>query len=327
MWPTGEDPAYGTFVASQTRSMSELGVSVRVHFTRGYRSRRAFARTALRMLTSNLGDQEFDLIHAHGGYPGALALLARRTPVLTSFVGYDLLGEPGFGWHVSLKSRLESAVFRQLSRFSDRTITKSREMERALPSSARPRNVVLPNGVDRSVFCPHPREHARRQLGWPQDEPVALFVGDPDVGRKRFDLASGAVELARRDFPDLRLRVCTRVGPREVPVWMSAADVLILTSNVEGSPNVIKEAMACDLPIVSSDCGDVREIVEGTRHCHVTSQDPAMLAAALGKVLSAAGARSDGRRRTSHLGLGAVAERLGDLYLETARSHGGSRRR
>lgn len=317
MWPTDGHPAYGVFVASQTRSVSELGVSVRVHFVNGHRTRRAFARSALRILRLNLRPQDYDLIHAHGGYPAALALLQRRIPVLASFVGYDLLGEPELDWRMSRKSRIESALFRQLARFCDRTITKSAEMQRALPFAVRGKNTVLPNGVDRSLFRPYPQKLARRELGWPEDELVVLFVGDPAWGRKRFDLASTAVELTQREFPRLRLRVCAHVQQSKVPLWMNAADALILASNVEGSPNAVKEAMACNLPIVSVDAGDVREVVEGTRHCHVTPQDPDALAAGLCDVMSAVPARSDGRGRSAQLALDAIALRLLCVYAET----------
>jgi len=315
MWPTADHPAFGTFVASQTRSAAEAGVAVRVHFITGYRSRRAFMRSSLRMLELNFAPRRFDLIHAHGGYSGAVALLQRRIPVLTSYVGYDLLGEPGFDWKMSPKSRIEAAVFRQLARFFDGTITKSAEMERALPRRARSRNTILPNGVDRQLFRPCPRGQARKQLGWPDEEPVVMFVGDPAWGRKRFDLAATAVESARDEFPDLQLRVCTRVPQKQVPVWMNAADVLILTSNVEGSPNVVKEAMACNLPVVSVDAGDARDIIDGARHCHIVPRDPAALASALCEVLRCSPCRSDGRSRTSHLSLGAIRDRLLATYV------------
>ncbi|MBV9004638.1 MAG: glycosyltransferase [Solirubrobacterales bacterium] len=190
------------------------------------------------------------------------------------------------------------------------------EMEGALPMSVRGRNHVLPHGVDRSLFRPFPQSTARQQLGWSPDERVVLFVGeDPN---KRCDLATEAVEIARSEFPALRLAPCTHVPHREVPVWMNAADILVLTSNVEGSPNVVKEAMACNLPIVSVDVGDVRNVVEGTRNCRIMAQDPKALAEGFCDVLRAVPARSDGRSRTDYLGLDAIAARLLEIYRSTA---------
>jgi teichuronic acid biosynthesis glycosyltransferase TuaC len=101
-----------------------------------------------------------------------------------------------------------------------------------------------------------------------------------------------------------------------MPVWMNAADVMIMSSRAEGSPNVVKEAMACDLPIVAAEVGDVAEVIGGTRHCHLHHWDPA--AAEMGEsiveVVRAIPERSNGRDRTEHLGLEAVALRLREVY-------------
>lgn len=317
MWPTEVHPTYGVWIERQMRSLAEHDISLRVHFIKGYRTRWTYLRSALRVLCLNLESERYDLLHAQSGYSGSLALLQRRLPVLTSFMGScDLLGDPGPDRRVPVKSRVETALFRQLARFSDRTITMSTEMERALPESVRPRNRVLPHGVDRSVFRPLPQADARRRLGWPSGERVALFVGNTE--NKRLDLAMKAVELARSEFPALQLRRCADVPPHEVPLWMNAADALIVTSNVEGSPNMVKEAMACNLPIVSVDVGDVRDVVEGTRNCRVTARDPEALAAGLREVVRSAPCRSDGRSRIEHLDLQVIAERMVEIYHETA---------
>ncbi len=316
LWPTEAHASYGVWVESHVRAMAEQGISVRVHFINGHDSRRAYARSALRMLRMNFEPRQYDLVHAQSGFSGALALLQRRVPVLTTFMGScDLLGDPGLDWQVPLKSRVETAIFRQLARWFDRTITMSAEMERALPASVRTRNSVVPHGVDRSLFRPRPQAAAREQLGWSAQARVVLFVGHTE--NKRFDLALSVVEIARADFPDLQLKQCAHVPQREVPMWMNAADVLIVTSNVEGSPNMVKEAMACELPIVSVDVGDVREVVEGTRNCRIAARDPQALGAALCEVLRAAPERSDGRNRSGHLALPVVAERLIGVCRQT----------
>ncbi len=143
-----------------------------------------------------------------------------------------------------------------------------------------------------------------------------LFAADPSRAVKRFDLALQAMEHAKKHVPDARLAVCKVIAPDEVPFWMNAADVLILTSGSEGSPNVVKEAMACDLPVVAVDVGDVREVVDGTRHCHVCEADPRVLGEALAAVIDALPVRSDGRGRTADLDLTTVARRLHRVYEE-----------
>src|SRR5207245_4840997 len=118
--------------------------------------------------------------------------------------------------------------FRQLARVVPATITKSARMEELLPRATRSRNTVLPNGVDRSLFRPLPRDEARQRLGWPEDEVVVLFAGNPSFARKRLELARQACALAAEEIEKLRYRVCARLEHAAVPDWMNAADVLLL---------------------------------------------------------------------------------------------------
>jgi teichuronic acid biosynthesis glycosyltransferase TuaC len=105
----------------------------------------------------------------------------------------------------------------------------------------------------------------------------------------------------------------------EMVLWMNASDALILTSRGEGSPNVVKEAMFCNLPIVTVDVGDVREIIGAARHCHICPPDPGSLAHGLTSVLRALPERSDGRERSDWIEGAIVAGRLIELYQEARR--------
>jgi glycosyltransferase involved in cell wall biosynthesis len=320
MWPSSERPFFGTFVASQMASVSDFGVDVIVVFVDGEKSRRAYARAAFRLMKLNFTRDRFDLVHAHTGHCGVLACLQRRYPVLISYVGYDLYGKPKRGGGITIKSRLEALLFRQLGWLATATITKSAELESRLPEKLRRRNAVLPNGVDRSLFRPIRRDEARRILKWPHDELTVLFVANPSVARKRFELAQQAVALASAEVERVRLRVCSAIPHQLVHVWMSAADVLILTSVAEGSPNVVKEALACDLPVVAVAIGDVAGVVRRVRGCKVVPHDAGAgeIARALTEVCRAYPERCDGRAQTSHLSADAIAMRLVALYREVA---------
>jgi teichuronic acid biosynthesis glycosyltransferase TuaC len=322
MWPSAERPSFGVFVANQVSSVLKAGVEVEVYFINGRARRTAYARAALRMLTLNFGPRRWDLVHAHTGHCGALALLQRRYPTLISYVGYDVYGKPTRSGRATFKSRLEALLFRRLARFADGTITKSTAMEDLLPRAARGRNAVLPNGVDRSLFRPVDRDTVRRRLGWPETDVTVLFAGDPDVPRKRFEMAQEACSMASEHLKRLKLRVCSGVAHVDVPLWMNAADALLLTSVAEGSPNVVKEALACNLPVVATDVGDVAELLRDVRLSRIVAAraDSRTIAEALVEVLRMAPQRSDGRRRTQHLAAENVAERLISLYVAISRS-------
>lgn len=296
-------------VVRQVESLEQAGVRAEViAITGGIRS---YVGAAWSVIALNLGRRRADVLHAHTGHSGLLACLQFRYPVVLSYVGYDL--DTPAEDREGLRTQFERRVFRSLSVLFAASIAKSERGARHLPRLGRSRNAVIPNGVDLALFTPLPRGEARRRLGW-GEEPTVLFAADPGRFTKRFELAEGAVDIARKRLADLRLAVANGIPPSEMPVWMSAADVLILTSRGEGSPNVVKEAMACDLPIVSLDVGDVRQIVAGTRHCHICPDDPELLANALVEVVSALPERSDGRERSDAMDERVIAARIVGVY-------------
>jgi glycosyltransferase involved in cell wall biosynthesis len=305
-------------------SLSAVGVEVEVVPIYGagtpLRSLLAYLRAALKMLAVNFRRQPPDLIHAHTGHCGLLACLQLRAPVVISYVGYDLdiTADRPDDW----RTRLVRRFFQQLSRLVAGTIAKSERGRSRLPEVTQTRNSVIPNGVDRALFAPLDRAEARARLGLHEDErPWALFPSDPGRYNKRFELAEAAVKAAKRAIPDLELKIAYPVAPELMPVWMNAADVMLMSSRAEGSPNIVKEAMACDLPVVGVVVGDVPEIIDGTRHCHVCDPDPEPMAGAIAEVVTALPERSDGRARSDHLGLEAIALRVRDVY-ERARRRG-----
>jgi teichuronic acid biosynthesis glycosyltransferase TuaC len=213
--------------------------------------------------------------------------------------------------------RLRRGILRVQSLLLTATLTKSREMEGALPASVAARNAVVPNGVDRGHFTPLDRDEARDRLGWNSSERVVLFAADPAVERKRFWLAQAACNAAAEEVGEIRLHVATGVDPAEMPILMSAADCLLLTSSIEGSPNVVKEALMCDLPVVSTPVGDVDELLQGVEPSWIREAEPEALAGALVDCLVDP-RRSNGRHASAWLGSDAIAERVLALYAELA---------
>jgi glycosyltransferase involved in cell wall biosynthesis len=280
LWPSAARPWYGTFVKTQADSLRALGVEIDVLPIRGDETRAAYLSAAIEMARGRAG-RGYDVIHAHYGHSGVVARLQLRAPLVLSYCGDDVLGTRTETGSLTVRSRIEAAVFRQLARSCAATITKSAQMEGRLPASCRSRNHIIPSGVDLDRFKPVPRADARRTLGWSDDPVVVLFAADPAVAAKNFPLAQAAADRARADLPELELRVVAGVAPTEMPTVMSAADALLLTSRSEGSPNVVKEAMAAELPVVATRVGDVPERLDGVAGCFAGPADPARLGEAL----------------------------------------------
>jgi teichuronic acid biosynthesis glycosyltransferase TuaC len=312
MWPDALRPHYGTFIHTQAQSLESLGIAVDVVSIRGYASSRAYP-AARRHIASARAHTHYDLVHIHTGHAAAVGLLGKRGPTVISYVGGDLLGNPGESGAITAKSRIEASVFRQLAGLSNRTITKSQEMEQALPRRLRSRNQVVPNGVNLDAFEPRPRAEARSALGWDQEEPVALFLGDPSDPRKNVALAQAAMSEVQKRVPNARLHIGWGSRPIDIPSLMWASDALAFTSRSEGSPNVVKEAMAAGLPIVATPVGDVPERLQGVDGCFVVALDAGAFADALCQAL-AFGRAPGAREAVAPLSLMRIADQIATLY-------------
>ena len=161
----------------------------------------------------------------------------------------------------------------------DAVIVKSPEMAEIIaPVPAH----VVPNGVDLDQFQPQDREAVARSLGWPNDCHYVLFPGNPGDPRKGYSLAKTVIELAApRVSERLELVALRKVDPELVPVYMNACNAMLMVSLLEGSPNVVKEAMACNLPIVSVPVGDVEILLADVPGTVVCPRDANALADAL----------------------------------------------
>jgi teichuronic acid biosynthesis glycosyltransferase TuaC len=314
LWPDETKPHHGSFVYSQARSLWKLGLDVDVLYLRGLLGKRGYF-TTLRAVRATVADPRYRLLHAHSGHAGAVAVATRvrRRPLIISYLGDDLLKTPNRRGH-TLRSTVEVAAFRRLPYFAAATITKSAEMGRALSPSLRARNFVFPNGVDTDMFSPRSQVESRETLNWPPEGKVALFVGDPDNFRKRADLAQEAMRLVRVKAPDARLEIAAGVKPEMVPIFMNAADCLVFPSRSEGSPNTVKEAMASELPIVATEVGDVRELLDGVDGCFIRQPTPDAFADAILETFRL-GRAPAARVAVERLALDTVAGRLRDIYL------------
>lgn len=314
LWPTSNDRGYGGFVQAQMESLRPLGVDYDLVFINGRESRWNYLR-AISEMRRRLRAGNYDLIHAHFGLSGWVARCQRSVPVVVSFMGDDVLGRFTRGGRLTLYGRCLQASSFVLARLVSRVIVKSHEMASKLRlSSAR----VIPNGVDLDLFRPLDRDEARKQLGLDLAKRLVLFPYDPAVIGKRYDLVEAAVARGRESIPELEILKVSRVPLSRMPLYMNAADVLVLASLTEGSPNAVKEAMAVNLPVVSVDVGDVAELIGPTEGCYLAPRDVESLASRIVGVCRA-GTRTQGRDWIARLSMPAVARQIVEVYAGMAR--------
>lgn len=311
LWPTEKDPGYGSFVRAQMESLRPLGVEFETLFINGCASRWNYFR-AVGQMRRRLRAGRYDLIHAHFGLSGWVARCQKRLPVVVSFMGDDVLGRPRRDGSITLYGRLLRSSSRFLARRVRAVIVKSEEMKSRLRLDSAQ---VIPNGVDLDLFEPRPQRQARQELGLDFEKKFVLFPYDPAEPRKRFDLIEAAVARARQSVPELEILHARGVPHDRMPFYMNAADVFVLASMLEGSPNALKEAMAVNLPVITVDVGDARELIAGVEGCHLVARDAAAIAEKIVEVCrSGASARSRGA--IARLSMGSVARRIVDVYAQ-----------
>lgn len=239
---------------------------------------------------------DFDVVHANYGLTAPFALAQPTRPAILTLWGSDVFGRYG---------RVSTACARRF----DAVVVMSGEMAERVDDAAH----VIPHGVDTELFSPRDPEAAKAAVGWDPTVEHVLFPYDPSRAVKNYPRARSVVARVAAEFETpVRLHAVHGVPHERVPVYMNAADALLLTSAHEGSPNAVKEALACNLPVVAVDVGDVGELLDGVRNCRTCRSD-AELVEALTAVLDS-GSRSDGRSRIDAYSLERMAEDLLGVY-------------
>ncbi|MFN8060898.1 MAG: glycosyltransferase [Vicinamibacterales bacterium] len=325
MYPHPLQPTHGVFVEQQVLGLRRTGVDVEVVFidrvTRGMRAYFDMDPPVDRAL----GRHHVDVVHVMYGGIMAERLLRRRwaQPVVVTFHGSDVFGENLSGWKRRAISYVGVMGSRHAARRATGVVAVSKVVAGALPRSLDPKKVrIIPCGIDLDRFVPLDRAECRRQLGWAPDHFHVLFPANAGDPVKRPELAAAAVSrLASAGVP-VELHHLRGIPNSLVPQWLNASDALLLTSRHEGSPTVVKEALACNVAVVSVDVGDVAERIQGIEGCHLAAPEADDLAAKLGLV-AAAGARVNSRAHIGSLSHLAVAHDLRRFYSELlGQSHG-----
>lgn len=314
-WPTSDNPYLVPFLVQQVAFLRRAGVEVEIFAFRGAKNPFNYLKAIWRFNRQYRDRSRFDLVHAQFGQ-AALIPWPKRWPLVITFHGTDILGQLSPEGELTRQGRLLIRLGRTAARFADAVVIVSDAMRRNLPPGVP--TYVQPTGVDLDALPQMTRAQARERLGLPQDERLILFVGSPHNPLKRYAQAQEAVALLNKRLP-ARLVLGWGRQHKEIIELMLACDVLVVTSQQEGSPTIFKEALACDLPIVSVEVGDAVARFGDVDGCVITAdRKPETVAAALERVLRR-GERIKGREAVAALDEKVLAENMIAIYRTVLR--------
>jgi glycosyltransferase involved in cell wall biosynthesis len=313
MYPSAANPYLGIFVAREVKALERAGVEILVEPIAGARGEWDYFG-ARKRIADSIRRFRPDLVHAHFGY-SQVATAFLDLPFVVTLYGDDINGESTGAGSITLKSRLGIVLTISLGRKAKRIIVQSETMRRRLPPRLQTRSVVLGSGVDDEHFSPGLVSEARQRLGLAMSDLVLAFVNSGRQPTKRLDLAEATRdELVRRGRP-ARLLVAESVPAEEIQWYYRAADALLMTSDLEGSPNCVKEALSCGTPVVSVAVGDVPDLLALPERGVIVERSPQSLATGVETVVEGAPAERHSLLPT-HLRASTVAQRLIEIYRE-----------
>ena len=305
-----------SLVINQGHELKQLGIKVDF-FPVGGQGIMGYYNS-IKVLKRFIEENEYDILHVHYGISGLVALMTRTPiPKIISLMGSEILGtEYRQNKKLSFQGKLIPLVVKLSLKYYDAIIVKSKNIADRV---AKFNPVVIPNGVSFDKFKPLDQMEARRMLCIDKNKTVLLFPANKNRLEKNFQLFEKAVM-------DLKLDNCEilwfdNIKHDKTIYYYNAADVVVLTSLHEGSPNVIKEAMACNVPIVSTDVGDVKEVIGDTEGCFVSSFNLEDLKSKLEMALKFA-KRTSGREHIRHLESHLIAEKLSEQYKKILTKYG-----
>ncbi len=291
MYPSAARPAHGSFVRDQVSALRRTpGVEVEL-FSFEPGGARPYVE-ATRVLRRRYTGASFDVVHAHFGLTAWPSLAVRGAPHAVTLHGTDLV-------HPRSRAITLSAV-----PFMDLVAPVSETLAERLPARISPHKIaVLPCGVDTERFRRIPRQDARRELGLDPAGRYLLFPADPSRAEKRYDRARAISDGAE-------LLTLGDADPAQMPLWVNAANAVLVPSERESFGLAVLEALACEVPVLATPVGVAPEVLADLPGTHCGAFEPAAWRAALAPALEQEDPRVDGRPRAERYSATRMAERV-----------------
>lgn len=309
MYPTTESPYYGIFVAEQEKALKRIypDIEIDVFFIDGRKGYMEYFRSIF-SINQKIRNQKYDLIHIHYGLSGLFLLLPFRfhTPsVIITLHGGDIQAEQG--------KNIQVLLTKKILKHADFAITLNERMD-SLVQRFCPLTACIPCSVDTSLFTPSLKTNSIRKIS----RPVIVFPSSHTRMVKNYPLFLQTMEILKSEY-DLdcqEIEICN-MSRQQVAEAYQRADAMLMTSISEGSPQVVKEAMACNLPVVSTPVGDVNVLLKGVAGCAVSQKhDSRELAKLLYASLSGQISGVSPREKIMQLGLDekSTCEAIKNIY-------------
>jgi teichuronic acid biosynthesis glycosyltransferase TuaC len=308
MYPDESNQTFGIFIKEQVEAMKKVRPDwdFEIEVIEGYVNRWNYFKS-IHKIYKKLKLKRYDIIHAHYGLSAFIAGIVNthfKYPLIVTLHGSDV-----YIWWQKYVSKIAIKL-------ADVVIFVSERMQKKLNIQ---NSLVIPTGVDISLFRPYDTFYAREKLGLPFDKKIIIFPADPKNKIKNYPLFFESVNLLPEYLKNKTL-IIPLVGIKRhlVPLYFSAADVLVLTSIHEGHSMVIKEAVACNLPIISVDVGDVKTVIDGIEYCYIVDRKPKAIADKLSFILSLEHIRTNGRQYVEDKGFSGIqiAKKIINVYLK-----------
>lgn len=297
------DPKISPIIRSQGQSIADLGIDVEYF---GIRGKNAFGYLKnIPKLRKVIREQQIEVIHAHYLFSGIVGVLTfSKIPTILSLMGSDLAG-----------SKVRRILARIFSFFWKSLIVKSEQMSSWLNGAC----LVIPNGVDLNKFRQLDRSYACAKVGFVTSVINIVFFSNPKRPEKNYGLAVDVIDSIKGDS-NINFSVVYNIDHSDIVYYLNACDILLLTSKWEGSPNIVKEAMACNTTVVATNVGDIPMLFANTEGYFTAEIEKESLRLALLKAINfkESGSIATGRNRIIELGFDSIsiANRIIKIYKE-----------
>jgi len=298
---SGNQTNISPFVEEQVNSLKTMGIFIDYFLIKG-KGIGGYLNNHFKLI-KYLKDNHYDLLHAHYGLSGLLATIQTQVPVIITFHGSDVNFKKNY-----LFSRLAS-------RLSTTNIFVHPNLSRKLKIFSNKQNII-PCGVDLNTFYPMKKSNARSILGWNDNTIYVLFSSAFNNPIKNAPLAKTAL----KNFRNTKLIELKNYSKKEINLLMNASDLLLVTSYSETGPVVVKEALACNCPIISTNVGDVKKITKNVNNCYLTNYDPMEIEQKI-KIILDSKKESNGRTAVKPFALNIIAKKVFGVYQTVAKNY------